>query len=83
MLTILLALSAGVSLALGGTWLVRRAGKHKPDDRIYEVILALYLIRRRLHVAQFRIEVRREAAMLRRELRIEIEELRRQERSKP
>lgn len=53
--------------------------RRRPGARIYEVILALYLVRRRLHVSEFRIEVRREAAAIRRQLRAELDDLRRQE----
>jgi hypothetical protein len=78
-LTILLALFTGAGVTLGGSRLVKRSGRRKPDQRTYELILALYLIRRRVHVSQFRIEVLREAASLRRELHVELDELRRQE----
>jgi hypothetical protein len=79
MTAIMLAISFGLNLAITGRWLVARSSRCRPRARIYEVILALYLVRRRLHVSEFRIEVRREAADIRRQLRTELDDLRRRE----
>jgi hypothetical protein len=79
MLTIVLSLLAG---AVIGGWLAWWHGKPKSDAASYQVIVALHLMRRRLHVSQFKVEVRRDAADLRRRLRDELRELDRRERGR-
>jgi hypothetical protein len=80
MLMIFLALLAGVVV---GGWLAWRHGNPKLDAGSHQVIVALHLIRRRLHVSQFKIEVRRDAAGLRRQLRKELRNLERHEGGQP
>jgi hypothetical protein len=78
MLPIIIALLAGVALA--GVWLGRGCGYSKLDADTYRVVVSLYAIRRRLEVAQFKTEVRRDAAHVRRRLRDELRGLDQRER---
>lgn len=79
MLTVALSVSVLVNVGVVGRWWLRRSNDRHPYKRVHDVILVLYVIRRRLRVSQFRVEVRREAAALRRDLAVELDELRRQE----
>jgi hypothetical protein len=69
-------------VAVGG-WLVERRADATPDESSYQVIVALHLIRRRLHVSQAKVELRRDAADVRRRLCRELDELDRRERGEP
>jgi hypothetical protein len=62
-----------VAAVLLAGWLIWRHGNPRSDEGTYQVIVALHLIRRRLDVSQFKIELRRDAARLRRELRDELD----------
>lgn len=80
MLTIICTLSVFGNLAVVGRWWVKRSSDRRPYKRIHDLILVVYLIRRRLQVSRLRIEVQREAATLRHDLMVELAELRRHER---
>jgi hypothetical protein len=78
-LTIICALSVLSNVALVGRWWVKRSSDRRPYKRIHDLILVVYLVRRRLQVSRLRIEVQREAAALRHDLMVELAELRRHE----
>jgi hypothetical protein len=54
--------------------LSQRRRKREINPTTFQVIVGLHAIRRRLEVAQFRTELRRDAAHLRRELRDELQQ---------
>jgi hypothetical protein len=67
-------LIVGIALVvLGVVSLIWRSSR--PDEGTYQVMVALHLIRRRLDVSQFKLELRRDAANLRREMRAELRRL--------
>ncbi len=51
----------------------------QPDEKNYQVLVALHYIHRRLELSQFTIETRQQAATLRRQLDAELDALDRQE----
>jgi hypothetical protein len=79
MLAIICALSVLSNVAVVGRWWVKQSSDRRPYKRIHDLILIVYLIRRRLQVSRLRIEVRREAVALRHDLMVELAELRRHE----
>lgn len=75
MVDVLLWLYVIVMVALIGLFLIGlKGGRPTTDQMTQRVVLSLYAIRRRLEVAQFKTELRRDAADLRRELRTELNE---------
>lgn len=54
--------------------LSRRGSKPEADQSTYQAIVGLHAVRRRLEVAQFKTELRRDTAHLRRELRAELQQ---------
>jgi hypothetical protein len=64
----------GVVVSIVLMLLSLRGKKPITDQTTYRVVVGLYAIRRRLEVAQFRTELRRDAAHLRRELRDELQQ---------
>jgi hypothetical protein len=79
MVAIICALSVLSNVAVVGRWWVKRSNDRHPYKRIHDLILVVYLVRRRLQVSRLRIEVRREAATLRHDLMVELVELRHRE----
>jgi hypothetical protein len=79
MLTAVLSLSVFLNVGMAGRWWFNRSNGRHPYKRVHDLILVFYVIRRRLQVSQFRVEVRREAAAVRRDLAVELDALRRQE----
>jgi hypothetical protein len=69
---LLVALVVAVPVVIGLRSLRRRM--FKADRTIYLAVVGLYAIRRRLEVAQFKSELRRDAIRLRRELWRELDE---------
>jgi hypothetical protein len=63
-----------VILALAVGWVVCRRYR-TPDRSTYQVVVALHIIRRRLDVSQFKVELRRDAANLRRQMQAELRRL--------
>jgi hypothetical protein len=53
------------------------------DDNTYRALVDLHAIRRRIDVARFKADLRRDAAHHRRALRRELEDLDRQDRGRP
>jgi hypothetical protein len=81
MLMIALALSVGLNLAIAGRWWLKHSSDHRPYKRIHDLVLVLYVVRRRLQVVLLKLEIRWEVAVLRRKLKIELARLRRWEES--
>ena len=79
MLPFVLALLAGAVVPVGA-WLARGRRYSKLDEGTYRVAISLHVIRRRLEVAQFKTEVRRDAAHARHRLRDELRALDQRER---
>ncbi len=61
-------------------WLVWSRSDQTPDAGTYQTRVALYLIRRRLDLSQFKVETKQDGAHLRRELRDELNALEKRER---
>lgn len=60
-------------LLLVAAWFLWRSPQRPPDGEDYRVVVDLHAIRRRLEVARFKAELKRDEARLRREMRDELD----------